>query len=70
MPDSATFLCECGTWLRIVIQGRGESMIHCPNPECSTQHTINGQIVCVLIEKDGKWAPYDWEQLKTRSGAA
>jgi len=69
MSDSATFLCECGTWLRIVTQDHGESILPCPNPSCGAQHTADGEILYVLTEKDGRWVRFDWKPSQHATGA-
>jgi hypothetical protein len=53
-----TFVCDCGTRLRIFTDGKEGSAVSCPNPTCVTRHAVSGHIREVQVERDGQWVSY------------
>ena len=66
MPALATFLCECGTRLNILMDQQQQSperaIIPCPRSSCNVRHIVGGQVLQVfIVEGEGKLVPYDWQ---------
>ena len=63
-----SFVCDCGTRLRIFTEGKDSSVTPCPNPKCKTRHHVSGQVRDVQLERDRKWVSY--ESARARISAA
>lgn len=61
MLASSVFVCECGTRLRIVVEGRETRLLPCPNKGCSFEHVVSGEPVEILLDQNGDWVGYDWK---------
>ena len=61
MQTGGVFVCECGTRVRVVVEGRETSFVRCPNTSCRFRHVVSGRPVDIQIDHDGKWVAYDWK---------
>jgi hypothetical protein len=52
-----TFVCDCGTRLRIFPEGKNITVVPCPGPGCKARHIVTGQVHEVQVDRNGM--PYD-----------
>ena len=58
---AGTFVCNCGTRLRIFTEGKDTTIVPCPNPSCQARHIVSGEVCDVQVDRSGQWVSYDWK---------
>ena len=63
MPSVATFLCDCGTRLKIMTDSKisGTTVVPCPRQGCAGRHIVLGEVLEVFVIEGGQSVPYNWK---------
>ena len=60
MLSAVSWVCECGTHVKVMYDTNGVTIPICPAPPCQIRHPVRGKISHVwLAGADQRWQPVD-----------